>query len=218
MLVMNLIPPSALSQDTVRLVLVYISQSLPLPPHILSKPLLQRHYFLHITPDDYISYLAWPGPSPQLLADALNGLSLPSDDQHDHGVYTIVYSSDQETALAHVSMAPAGAANSLIRLVFMWDSGEAMWKYHNLAPMPFPQDSVPSVDQAMSQTSFDQFEIDADSYWDTPDQPDEVGHHDRKSRSDSDDDYWARYSIVQGQHYVCGWVHLLQFQIPHRFR
>ena len=205
MLVMNLIPPSALSQDTVRLVLVYISQSLPLPPHILSKPLLQRHYFLHITPDDYISYLAWPGPSPQLLADALNGLSLPSDDQHDHGVYTIVYSSDQETALAHVSMAPAGAANSLIRLVFMWDSGEAMWKYHNLAPMPFPKDSVSSVDQAMSQPSFD-----ADSYWGTPDHSVEVCDHNQEPQSGSEDDYWARYSIVQGQYHVCSWVRLLQ--------
>ncbi|KAF8745547.1 hypothetical protein AX14_006870 [Amanita brunnescens Koide BX004] len=188
--------PSAVSQDTVRLVLVYIGQSLPLPPHLLSKPLLQRHYFLQITPDDYIAYLAWPGSEPELLADVLSGLSLPPD---DHAVYTIAYSSDQEITLAHVPVVSADAAyNSLIRLVFMWDNVDATWKYHNLAPMPFPQDSVPSVDQAMSQTSFDQFEIDADSYWDTPDQPDEVGHHDRKSRSDSDDDYWARYSIVQG--------------------
>lgn len=193
--------PSALSQDTVRLVLVYISQSLPLPTHLLSKPLLQRHHFLTITPDDYTAYLAWPGSSPQLLADVLNGLSLPPDDQH--GVYTIVYSSDQETTLAHVSMTPADAAyNSLIRLVFMWDNSEAMWKYHNLAPMPFPQDSVPSVDQAMSQPFFDRPEIDADSYWGTPHHSDEVCDHDREPQSDSEDDYWDRYSIVQGQYYV----------------
>ena len=200
---MNLTPPSALSQHTVRLILVYISQSLPLPPHLLSKPLLQRHYFLHITPDDYLAYLAWPGSSPQFLADVLNGLSSPPDDQH--AGHTIVYSSDQETTLAHVSIAPADAAyNSLFRLVLMWDNGEAMWKYHNLAPMPFPQGSVPSVDQAMSQPSFDQPEIDADSYWGTPDHSDEVCDHDPEPQSDSEDDYWARYSIVQGQYYVCG--------------
>lgn len=191
-------PPSAIAQDTIRLVLLYISQALPLPPHILSKSLLQRHYFLNISPDDYVAYLAWPDSSPELLAEALIGLSSPLDDQDP--LYTITYTSDKETALAHVSVASTvPASNSLIRLVFLWDNDDATWKYHNLGLMPFPQDSVPSVDQAMSQISFDQSEMDADSYWGTPDQSDEVCGNDRKPQSDSDDDYWARYSTIQGK-------------------
>jgi len=187
------------SSHTIRLVLLYIFQALPLPPHLLSKSLLQRHHFLNISPDDYVAYLAWPGSSPELLAEALIGLSSPTDDQD--ALYTIAYTSDKETTLAHVSVASIDpASNSLIRLVFIWDNDDATWKYHNLGLMPFPQDSVPSVDQAMSQTtSFDQSEMDAGSYWGTPDQSDEVCDNDRKPQSGSEDDYWARYSTIQGK-------------------
>jgi len=190
--------PSAISQDTIRLVHLYISQALPLPPLFLSNSLLQRHHFLNISPDDYVAYLAWPGSSPELLAEALIGLSSPPDDQDN--LYTITYTSDEETTLAHVSVASTDpASNSFIRLVFIWDNDDATWKYHNLGLMPFPQDSVASVDQAMSQTSFDQSEMDADSYWGTPDQLDEVCDNDRKPQSNSEDDYWARYSTIQGK-------------------
>ncbi|KAF8350039.1 hypothetical protein F5887DRAFT_1070270 [Amanita rubescens] len=189
--------PPSVSQDTIRLVHLYISQALPLPPYLLSKSLLQRHHFLNISPDDYVAYLAWPGSSPELLAEALIGLSSPPDDQDI--LYTITYTSDEETTLAHVSVASTDpASNSFIRLVFTWDNDDATWKYHNLGLMPFPQDSVASVDQAMSQTSFDQSEMDADSYWGTPDQLDEVCDNDRKPRSNAEDDYWARYSTIQG--------------------
>ena len=188
--------PTAISQDTVRLVLLYISQALPLPPHLLSRPLLQRHYFLNIGPDDYIPYLAWSGASSQHLAEGLNGFSLPSDDECPS--YPAVYTSDPDSILAHVCVAPAEASSgSHIRLVFLWDSEDATWKYYNLSLMPFPQDSVSSIDRLTSQTSFD---LDAASYWGPSDQSDnEVCDHGEQSQSGSDDDYWVRYSAAQGQ-------------------
>ncbi|KAF8626504.1 hypothetical protein AX15_004810 [Amanita polypyramis BW_CC] len=186
--------PAAISQDTVRIVLVYISQALPLPPHLLSKPLLQRHYYLNVGPDDYIPYLAWPGPPLERLAEALNGFSFPSDDQC--ATYPAVYTSHPDAVLAHVRVAPAGLTSaSNIRLDFLWDSEGATWKYHNLSLMPFPQDSVSSVDRLTYPARSD---MDAASYWGPSDQSDnEVCDCDKAFQSGSDDGYWARYSTVQ---------------------
>ncbi|KAK2461893.1 hypothetical protein APHAL10511_006356 [Amanita phalloides] len=187
--------PIAISHGLISLVLRDISQSLPLPPHLLSKPLLNRHYFLSITSDDYLSYLAWPSPSSDLLASALTRLSLPDDD--DCTSYPLAYTADYEDIYAHVgvALAAADACQPHARLVFMWDNEDMTWKYHNLALMPFPQGSFSSVDQAMSQATFDQQDTDPASYWGTPDHPDQVSD---QASSDSEDDYWARYSTIQG--------------------
>ena len=190
--------PIAISQDTVHLILQYLSQSLPLPSHLISKPLLQRHYFLQLTTDDYLSYLSWPGPSTEHLSTALSSLPSPATDKC--AFYPIAYSSDPEAVLAHVSVAAADPTlDCPVRLVFLWDSEIAEWKYHNLALMPFPSESVSTVNQLTE--SFEHSDIDATTYWGNSHDLDKINSHspDEPHPSTSEDDYWARYLTVQGQ-------------------
>lgn len=189
--------PTAIAQDTIHVVLQYISQHLPLPPHLISKPLLQRHYFLQLTPDDYIAYIAWPGSSKDHMAAALSKLASPLTDQR--ASYHVVYSSDPEAVLSHVAVAAPDASSAYpVRLVFLWDHEAFAWKYHNLAPMPFPSESVSTVDQLM--LFFDHSDIDEASYWGNSDSPTEINSRAREENelSDAEDDYWSRYLAVHG--------------------
>lgn len=55
---------SAISSAMVSRILAHISPLKgPLPQNLVSKPLLQRHHFLGLTPDDAAEYVALPlGP------------------------------------------------------------------------------------------------------------------------------------------------------------
>ncbi|KAG6879281.1 hypothetical protein C0992_003885 [Termitomyces sp. T32_za158] len=176
--------PEPLPQTLVALVLEYIAPTsllAPLPAHLVSPLLAQRHRFLHISPDQPAEYLAWPSdhqPDAQQTAiDLLQSLHTPLH----HPVYTVRYTSDAESSFAHVPIStpkPPG-----LRLVFQWD--QDAWKFHNLALMPFPPDTHDSVHDVLSRPS------DSDSYWDA------YAHSDDQEDV-TEDAYWAQYSTVYG--------------------
>src|SRR5262245_60180583 len=118
-------PP--LAQHTISLVLSYISPPYhPLPPHLTSKSLLQRHYFLNLSPDHPESYLCWPSKHShqaiQLLESTLKRVLRPDEPIIPHSV---AYTADDEYAYAHVFF------TSQLCIVFQYDGVDA-WKYHNI--------------------------------------------------------------------------------------
>lgn len=197
-----------LSSSAVATVLNYICPlNAPLPPHLLSKPLLQRHHFMHLTPDNPLHYLAWP-PHDDDLLNHLDILEHASS-------FSVRYSADNEHMIAHARVTPQSSHHPGIRLVFIWDAEQSSWQYHNLAPMPFPKDSHSALCDAIAihQSSCDFLpdplnvvvdgNDDDDSYWksysQTGDDPplaldSKPDHH----RLNSEDAYWAQYATVQG--------------------
>jgi hypothetical protein len=179
-----------ISPSTVHRILAHISPlEDPLPPSLISKPLLKRHHFLGLTPDDNAEYLAWPSSSdPSHLLRLLEG---PLQVLGDH--LNAQYTADSEELLAHVCI------SSDLRLVFLWEE-ENGWQYHNLATMPFPPHSVEDFNDACS---FYSRKDDEDSYWNSYGQQDDSSHHLSvpKVHEDigSEDAYWARYSSIQGK-------------------
>ena len=194
-----------ISPSTVHRILAHISPlEDPLPKSLISEPLLQRHHFLGLTPDDAAEYLAWPSSSdPSRLLQLLEG---PLQDLGDH--LNVKYTADCEEFLAHVCI------SSDLRLVFLWEI-ESGWQYHNLATMPFPLDSVGDLNDAYSRYSKTDFlsepeyEVrtsggdDDDSYWNSYGQQDDSAPHFPASKApedtNSEDAYWARYSNIQGK-------------------
>jgi hypothetical protein len=190
-----------LNPATVHIVLHHICPlSAPLPPHIISTPLRQRHHFLSLSPDSPVDYLAWPSPNQSHAVNLLRSLPLPS---HDF-LFPIQYAADPSNIYAHVRI------TADIRLVFLWDIEG--WQYHNLALMPFPADSYVSLADAMAVHSPDDFlpeqhptnnveDNDDTSYWNSYGQGD-VSHHISQTslvpQPSSEDAYWAQYSTLQG--------------------
>ncbi|KAG5335494.1 hypothetical protein C0989_001196 [Termitomyces sp. Mn162] len=200
-------PPEPLPPTLISLLLEYItppSLLAPLPPHLLSSPLAQRHHFLHISPHDPAQYLAWPSdlvPNAQQLAvHLLESIHTPLY----HSVYTIRYTADAESSFAHVAVSTQDPPG--LRLVFQWAPDG--WKFHNLALMPFPTNSHDSVHDLLTSKPHDSLDdVDSnehDSYWDayahSDDSDDQraVAKSKTESEQDTEDAYWAQYSTVHG--------------------
>ncbi|KAI0322709.1 hypothetical protein OF83DRAFT_1080114 [Amylostereum chailletii] len=196
--------PSQIHPHTVNLILQYISPPSqldhPLPPHLLSRPLLQRHLFLDIPPSDSTSYLCWNSILRDRAAALLESLQKPLDD-HTSTRYPVQYSADEENTYAHVHVTPTDFPG--LRLVFEWD-GVDSWKFHDANLMPFPtgyaEDESPQGPKTPS-------EGDDDDYWNSYGGPDEdadalVGRQPFNAAKDdvdtSEDAYWAQYAAVQG--------------------
>ncbi|KAJ4486175.1 hypothetical protein J3R30DRAFT_1465639 [Lentinula aciculospora] len=197
---------------TVSLILTYIcppSQLTlsPLSPHLISKPLLQRHHFLGIDPEtDLKGYLMWATEDDQAFA-RLEGLAPPTLGDEDP-VIGIRYTADKESIYAHAELRSwASHASPEIRLVFLWDPVDSAWKYHNIASMPFPVDATLNVADAVEQKA-PSLEIqikgdeDDDDYWNSYG-TDNMKEHIPRNRSNGDlpgseDAYWAQYASVQG--------------------
>lgn len=221
--------PSPISPNSVHILLQYIhppSQlDQPLPPFLLSKPLLQRHHFLQIPPEEPAEYLCWPADTSSRAIELLEGLPAQLDDVPH--TYPVRYTSDDEYTYAHVGLSPVG--KDAVRLVFQWDELDG-WKYHDAKLMPFPPGSEASLQDALtSHTSiptiptssaspsaynpygFDHSENgeggsddDDDDYWnsygaDDSDGPSgDLNSSGKDAAGDSEDAYWARYASVHG--------------------
>ncbi|KAI0669923.1 hypothetical protein C8Q78DRAFT_976572 [Trametes maxima] len=221
--------PQPLPLNVVHVLLQYISPpsqlTHPLPPHLLSKPLLQRHHFLGLSPEQPDDYLCWPS-SPERKAraiDLLESRPRPVDDDHPLA-YPIQYSFDGEDFHAHVDLSAGGGEGA--RVIFQWDeSGE--WRYHNTEVMPFPPGgrsaledvlvppmpenpvSMPTLSAAPYTRSYDhelpQDDSDDDDYWNAYGSTD-IGDStygsgaplSSKDDPASEDAYWAQYASVQG--------------------
>ncbi|KAJ3988628.1 hypothetical protein F5890DRAFT_1583337 [Lentinula detonsa] len=199
---------------TVSLILTYIcppSQLTlsPISPHLISKPLLQRHHFLGLDPDtDLKGYLMWATEDDKAFA-RLEGLAPPTAGDEDP-VVGIRYTADKESIYAHAELRSyVSHVSAEIRLVFLWDPVDSAWKYHNLASMPFPVGATLKVADAVEQQESPSLEIqvkgdeDDDDYWNSYGSDDAKEHIPRnKSNGDltigSEDAYWAQYASVQG--------------------
>ncbi|KAF8973952.1 hypothetical protein BDZ97DRAFT_1912399 [Flammula alnicola] len=193
-----------ISRGTVEVVLDYLCPlSGPVPPHLLSRPLLQRHHFLALSPENAAEYLAWPSSEQSHAVHLLQSDPIPP---HDHPLQ-VNYSADTENLLAHVRITPD------LRLVFLWDNNSG-WQYHNVALMPFPANSYPTFDRAYAAYAPDDFlpepsynvsvtDEDDDSYWNAYGGGDDSEHPSISddalaANPNSEDAYWAQYSTVQG--------------------
>ncbi|KAL7285296.1 hypothetical protein ACG7TL_000391 [Trametes sanguinea] len=221
--------PTPLPLNVLHVLLQYISPpsqlTQPLPPHLLSKPLLQRHHFLRLTPDQPDEYLCWPS-SPERKAHIIDLLeSRPrSVDDDEPTAYPIQYSFDGEDFYAHVDLSEYGGDGP--RVILQWDeSGE--WKYHNIDLMPFPPGSRSALEDILvppappkldAQTTFSaatyssryenelpQDDSDDDDYWNAYGSTDIGDSHyssaaqaSAKDAASSEDAYWAQYASVQG--------------------
>ncbi|KAH9944404.1 uncharacterized protein BXZ73DRAFT_40022 [Epithele typhae] len=214
--------PSLLSPNIPHVLLQYISPpsqlTQPIPSHLLSQTLLQRHHYLRLTPDTPDEYLCWPS-SPEKRAqilDLLESRPKPLDDDQPL-TFPIQYSFDGEEFFAHVNVSDDGDG---VRLILQWhDAGD--WRYHNLDLMPFPSGSRSSLEDilvppaspvrpvtahapALRESSLASDE-DEDDYWNSYGSTDigDSAYSDgiptcRKDTSSSEDAYWAQYSSVHG--------------------
>ncbi|KAI9063042.1 hypothetical protein FKP32DRAFT_1686352 [Trametes sanguinea] len=221
--------PTPLPLNVLHVLLQYISPpsqlTQPLPPHLLSKPLLQRHHFLRLTPDQPDEYLCWPS-NPERKAHIIDLLeSRPrSLDDDEPTAYPIQYSFDGEDFYAHVDLSDYGGEGP--RVILQWDeSGE--WKFHNIDLMPFPPGSrsaledilvppappklaaQPTFSAAAYTSSYEnelpQDDSDDDDYWNAYGSTDIGDSHyssavpaSAKDAASSEDAYWAQYASVQG--------------------
>ncbi|EJD03917.1 uncharacterized protein FOMMEDRAFT_27757 [Fomitiporia mediterranea MF3/22] len=171
--------PPALPPHAVTLLLSHLSQlDDPLPPHLLSTPLRQRHHYLGLGHDldtarGAATYLSWSSASGS-EADSLNIVNLlnylPSAENFDPlAAYPTKYSYDGEAVFAHAHV-PITSVESNdcagLRLVFRWEAedGEGVvqgregaatnadnWKYHDAKPMPFPPNTHDSPQEALHE-------------------------------------------------------------------
>lgn len=215
--------PALLPPHVVSLLLSYLSRlDHPLPPHLISTPLRQRHHFLGLGQDldtvqDAASYLSWPSSSDShddtlRMIDLLR--SLPSPENFDPlTAYPTKYSFDGEAVYAHVQVPLDGSLGddaAGLRLVFRWEArdGEGAieglhgttpatnidnWKYHDARPMPFPPNSHDSPRGALHPEAEDP--TPTQSHPSSADQiPASLRSQPHIDQSDSDDDaYWDSY-------------------------
>ncbi|KAJ7169870.1 hypothetical protein C8R46DRAFT_1090332 [Mycena filopes] len=195
-------PPTSLQAHEILTILHYISPTIQqLPHHLVAAQLAFRQSCLKLTPDDP-AYLFWPSSDDQNVVHALESLQQkPIDDISLN--FRIRYTAD-ESLFAHVQLAEGDAQpasnSSGLRLVFQWE--EDSWKYCNLAQMPFPPNSAPSLDDLPQQPAGDDSGEDTpDSYWDSyggpvPDRQVDSAEFERTESSGSS--YWEMYNSVEG--------------------
>ncbi|KAI0043197.1 hypothetical protein FA95DRAFT_1563546 [Auriscalpium vulgare] len=218
--------PTPILPYSINLVLQYISPpsqlDAPVPPHLLSRPLLQRHLFLDISPEDSPSYLTWASPHRDRAIQLLESLPKPIDD-HTSSCFPVRYTSDGEETYAHVHIDVTTDYGDSLRLVFLWD-GESTWAYHDAGLMPFPTNARPSLTEAIATSGVEDLAIhvpvnghqsdsapdhsdsgDDDDYWNSyayEDGEDAPTHLTRRASKDpsetGEDAYWAQYASVQG--------------------
>lgn len=213
----NIQIPSVIAIGDVARVLYYIcppSALQPLPIHLLSVPLLQRHHFLAISAHDPVAYLTWPGDSNSESVLALLEDIRPEDWPPAGLNVHIRYAADPDAVYAHVRFNSIPAfhpdTQSSVRLIFLWDQPSNSWRYHNcvLGDFPkhtysdlshamalFPDDCLPEHTQSLSIENPD----DDDVYWNAYEASEQSHQFIPVPRADTEDAYWAQYASVQGQ-------------------
>lgn len=183
-------PPTPLLPYHISLILQYISPpsqlDTPLPPHLISRALLQRHHFLSLSPEyDCPTYLTWSEDNRERAIALLEALPKFIDDLLvDAPVRYVV---DTESAYAHVEVFSIGDDDEDgLRLVFQWD-GHDSWRYHDANIMPFPPNGHASLKEALAKVDAEPYDAEVE----IDDQPCQSGPS--VGVSDDDDDYWNSY-------------------------
>ncbi|KAH7915786.1 hypothetical protein BJ138DRAFT_1176241 [Hygrophoropsis aurantiaca] len=183
-----------LPAHTVNIVLQYISPpsqlSQPLPPHLVSKALLQRHHYLQIFPSFPQDYLCWPAPHSARAIELLESCNEQADDDRADA-YPTRYAFDGEHTYAHVYVA---SDQEGVRILFQWDVIDG-WKYHDLQLMPFPILSYSTIEElaAPGSSTFNKKQ--------TTIMISEIADMGAQSEGEEDDVYWNAYGGALGDNY-----------------
>lgn len=190
-------PAPPLPVHHINLTLQYLlPPTAPLPIHLLSKDLLQRHHFLRITPDVPEEYFCWP-TFPSSAASIIQDLefragneTLLNKEQHD-----ITYEHDEEGSRARVRL-----SDELdLYIMFVWQDsdepgsdGEAGWRYYDIKRLPITPShhAVASEPKGETQpmTFINQHDLDS---------PELSGGAYTRSSSPSSDAYWDNYGMSE---------------------
>lgn len=186
------LPP--LPVHLVNLTLQYLlPPTAPIPTHLLSKLLLQRHHFLNISPDDPEAYFCWPtfpASSPSIIQDLemrAGNEALLNKETHD-----IAYDHDDEGSRARVKLSD----DLDLYIMFVWQGagepgsdGEAGWRYYDtkrlsatIATAPAGSSSwspVPNGEIDVASSKLNEFEGSGNMHF--------------RSSSPSSDGYWDNY-------------------------
>ena len=213
---MSLLPPP-IPFHTISLLLQYLSPlDNPIPSHLLSTPLRQRHHFLALDPqDDPLQYLTWPSNNSHSskLYSLLAGLPSP-EDIDPLTAHSTRYTFDGDTYFAHVHIDSPTYSLSYShyddqstdgpRFIFRWEPDQvpdgsqddgAGWKYHDLQTMPFPSDasiSPSGVDPTNTAAEHEPTGTNAHSLSHVPTTGARFVTQPSES-DDDDDDYWNSY-------------------------
>lgn len=212
--------PPALPAHAVTLLLSYLSPlENPLPPHLLSEPLQQRHHFLTLgttfqSTEDAANYISWPSSEDNTIACVAKLLSeLPLADTFDPSVtYLTKYSFDGETVYAHTFIPPnmSSFEDDGLRLVFRWEGEKSEgivkghdghptnadgWKFHDAKPMSFPSLGLhgtprDALQSILRSSAANQIVESRESS--------NTNHHDAGIDEENDDDYWNSYGHESG--------------------
>lgn len=208
-------PPPPIQTHTFTFLLQYLTPlDNPIPSHLLSAPLRQRHQFLRLDPlDDALAYLSWPSSSSQssTLQSLLAGLPSP-EDVDPLAAHSSRYTFDGEAYFAHVHVDSPTYSLSYshddkdsadgLRFIFRWEpenSSDAMdgssgWKYHDMQTMPFPDNASPSPHDPWPLKDIERSQRDiADVTMPNPRRTSSAQTLTITSESDGDDDYWNSY-------------------------
>lgn len=194
--------PPPLPVHLVNLTLQYLlPPTAPIPPHLLSKDLLQRHHFLGISSDDPASYFCWPTfpPSASSIIQDLElragNEALLNKEEHD-----VQYDHDDEGSRARVRL-----SNELdLYIMFVWQGsdepgggGESGWRYYDIKRLPASTAPLPST---VNATSWQQQPILTSQGYHG--EPELTGDAFTRSSSPSSDAYWDNYgkSIHSNSH------------------
>lgn len=194
----------ALEPYTVTLLLQYIAPpsqlTEPLPPHLISQSLAQRHHFLSISPENALEYIAWSGIHTHdadgfSVVDALEELPTPIED-HPPVLTSVRYTADDEHLYGHATVV---AKKHSVRLLFQWDPTAKAWKYHDARTTPLastdrpfdsPTDALRVAQAALAQPSQLDYLAEASDY--SRGHP-EYGYQDDDDDGAGDYDYWNSY-------------------------
>ncbi|KAG8715445.1 hypothetical protein FRC11_004105 [Ceratobasidium sp. 423] len=194
--------PTPLASHTVSLALQYLLPPSELPTHLISRPLLQRHHFLSISPSDTAAYLCWPHPNadPEKSVAALEHLSTQD---HEWLVRTAEIRYQPQASPSDAAQARVWLGNT-VQLVFIWEEDQdgAGWRYFDTDCRHLPSNCSATLTPALQVTppEHDQ-EQDVDDYWagyDSGSSPRSPRIPERELSADDEDAYWASYGAVHG--------------------
>ncbi|CAE6490628.1 unnamed protein product [Rhizoctonia solani] len=191
--------PTPLASHTVSLTLQYLLPPSELPTHLISRPLLQRHHFLGISPSDTAAYLCWshPNADPEKSVAALEYLATQD---HEWLVRTAEIRYQPQASPSDAAQARVWLGNT-VQLVFIWEEDQdgAGWRYFDTDHRPLPLNCSATLTPALQVTPPEQDQ--EDDYWagyDSGSSARSPRIPERELGVDDEDAYWASYGAVQG--------------------
>lgn len=141
---MQAVQPPPLPVHLVNLTLQYLlPPTAPIPLHLLSRELLQRHHFLNISSDDPAAYFCWSSfdTSSSSSTSIIQDLELRAGNETllNKEVHDITYEHDEEGSRARVKLAD----DLDLYILFVWQGsqdsgslGDDGWRYYDTKRLP----------------------------------------------------------------------------------